>query len=149
MPAPGWTRRSSRLRLRRFGSARPEFLPLEPRVLPAVFTVNSFTDGADANLSDNVALTLDGRTTLRAAIQQANAMEGTHTIVLPAGNYVLSIAGAGEDAGATGDLDISGPIVVQGAGPGTTTVTGDGTDRVFDIRSSRMITIRDLTVTGG
>ena len=135
MPASGRTRRSSRLRLRPLGYGRPELHLLERRILPAVFTVNSFTDGADANLNDNVPLTVDGRVTLRAAIQQANFNGGINTIILPAGNYTLSIAGAGEDAGATGDLDITGPIVVQGAGPGTTTVHGDGTDRVFDIRS--------------
>src|SRR4051812_43683229 len=107
MPAHRWTARSPRLRLRGFGPslARFDALRLEARVLPAVFTVNSFTDGADANPGDGFARTIDGRTTLRAAIMEANALGVISTINLPAGVYTLSLAGTGEDAGATGDLD--------------------------------------------
>ena len=58
----------------------------------------------------------DGLCTLREAITNANtdsdttggdctAGSGADTITLPAGTYALSIAGAGEDANATGDLD--------------------------------------------
>ena len=64
---------------------------------------------------------------------EANAEGGPSTIILPAGSYTLSIPGANEDAAATGDLDILAPITVQGAGPPTTTITGDGPDRIFDV----------------
>src|SRR5687767_3174871 len=63
----------------------------------------------------NDELNADGDCSLREAIQAANADagvddcaagSGADTIALPAGAYTLAIAGAGEDANATGDLDI-------------------------------------------
>src|SRR5438874_11845169 len=123
MPTAGWPTRVPRRRPRGPGVAlaRPDLIRLEARVLPAVFTVNSFTDGVDARPGDGVAQTSDGRTTLRAAIMEANALGGASTIVLPAGSYTLSLSGPNEDAAATGDLDILAPITVQGAGSGPTT----------------------------
>jgi len=55
---------------------------------------------------------------LREAIIAANALAGPDTITLPAGNYVLTIAGdTGEDASATGDLDIAaGGLILELAG---------------------------------
>jgi CSLREA domain-containing protein len=116
--------------------------------LPAVaatFTVNSTADAVDANLADGVCETATaGVCTLRAAIQQANASAGTDTIVLPAGTYTLTIAGAGEDAAVTGDLDVTGILTITGAGADTTIVeacaipplatTCTGIDRVFEVR---------------
>src|SRR3954471_21207078 len=59
----------------------------------------------------NVTTTLDGVTgSLRQAIQAANAHSGADTIHLAAGVYKLSLAGADEDLGATGDLDIIGDL---------------------------------------
>ncbi|NCX97318.1 MAG: hypothetical protein EBX35_01675 [Planctomycetia bacterium] len=43
--------------------------------------------------------------TLRQAVIQANATPGADTIMLRAGTYRLTLAGADEDAAATGDLD--------------------------------------------
>src|SRR5262249_38057816 len=47
------------------------------------FRVNTLTDGVDANLNDDKCLTAGGLCTLRAAIQQANALPGTYVIELP------------------------------------------------------------------
>lgn len=121
------------------------------------FAVNTLADGVDANVNDDKCLTAGGLCTLRAAIQQANALPGSYVIQLATGNHVLSISGAGENAGATGDLDIDPPLVIQGAGTGQTTVSGGGLDRVFDIASPAghvasdidATTIRNLTITGG
>ena len=79
-------------------AGRSGMVRLEARILPAVFTVNSFTDGVDAHPGDGVAQTSDGRTTLRAAIMEANALGGVSTVVLPAGSYTLSLPGPNEDA---------------------------------------------------
>lgn len=151
MTARGWPAPAPRLRRRgrRAAAARPEFLRLEARVLPATFTVNSFTDGVDANPGDGFARTADGRTTLRAAIMEANILTGSHSVVVPAGSYTLSIAGPNEDQAASGDLDIRNPISVIGAGAASTTIRGDGSDRIFDIFTSGNLTISDLTLTGG
>lgn len=47
---------------------------------------------------------------------QANATPGADTIMLRAGTYRLTLAGAGEDAAATGDLDILQNLTIEGAG---------------------------------
>lgn len=56
----------------------------------ATFTVNSTADAVDAALGDGVCATAGGQCTLRAAIQEANALAGADTITLPAGTYILT-----------------------------------------------------------
>src|SRR4051812_4842391 len=82
---------------------RPKLEWLEDRRLLATFLVNSTTDAVDANPGSGTALTSTGVITLRSAIMESNALGGNNTITVPAGTYTLSIAGANEDAGATGD----------------------------------------------
>lgn len=92
---------------------------------------------------------------LRGAIINSNASDGADTINLPAGTYVLSIAGADEEEAATGDLDITDDLTINGAGAKTTIVDGGAIDRVLHIQPirtafiSHTITINDLTVTNG
>ena len=106
----------------------------------AQFQVNSLLDLPDADLGDGVAdvdlVTPGLQTTLRAAIQQANANPGFDSITLPAGTYKLTLKGSGEDAAATGDLDITGDLSLTGDGAATTIIDGGKLkDRVFDARS--------------
>jgi|CXWL01.1.fsa_nt_gi CSLREA domain-containing protein len=95
--------------------------------------------------------------TLREAVIAANANPGPDTIELNAiGTYQLSIAGIGEDAAATGDLDITGPLEI---GPpagvhtdaATFVVNGGGLDRVFHVLaiSGEQVVLHGLTITGG
>ena len=110
------------------------------------FTVDSFADAPDANPGDGLALTSGGVTTLRAAVMEANALEGDSFITLPAGTYTLTIAGIDEDAAATGDLDITdtaGSLTITGAGAATTTINAAQIDRVFHV-----LDYADLTVSG-
>src|SRR5687768_17186431 len=72
----------------------------------AGFTVNSPIDAADASPGDGVCASSAGACTLRAAIQEANTTPTADTITLPSGTFALTIGGRGEDAAATGDLDI-------------------------------------------
>src|SRR2546425_8188017 len=60
-------------------------------VLAATFTVDSTLDAVDAAPGDGVCATSGGQCSLRAAIQEANALAGPNTIELPAGTYVLTI----------------------------------------------------------
>ena len=67
-----------------------------------------------------------------------NASAGPHTITIPAGTYTLSIAGANENAAATGDLDILQSMSLIGAGSGSTIIqagtnTSNGIDKVFSV----------------
>ena len=53
MTALGWPGRASRLRPRRRKAVvRPDILPLEARIVPATFTVTSFTDGVVATMRE-------------------------------------------------------------------------------------------------
>lgn len=91
----------------------------------------------------------DGLTSLREAIIAANANAGTDTIILPAGTYTSTRAGASEDAALTGDLDITGSVDIVGAGAAVTTINGNSLDRVFEILSTTVVTMDGLTITGG
>ena len=107
----------------------------------ATFTV---TKTADTN--DGVC---DGDCSLREAIGAANAAAGADTITVPAGTYTLSIAGTGEDANATGDLDISDDLTINGASAATTIVDGGALDRIFEIVAGNTVEIADVTVRNG
>lgn len=114
-----------------------------------VYTVDSTADLPDADTADGVCQTSASTCTLRAAIQQANAWPGADAIVLPAGTYTLSIAGAGENAAASGDLDITDNLTVNGAGAASTFIDGGGIDRVLDIADGVAVHISGVTVRNG
>jgi CSLREA domain-containing protein len=82
----------------------------------------------------------DGNCSLREAILSANqdiavdncpAGSGPDVILLPAGIYNLSIPGADEDDGETGDLDITADVSLLGSL--ATVIDGGGLDRVLEI----------------
>ncbi|MEW5987776.1 MAG: hypothetical protein AB1791_14170 [Chloroflexota bacterium] len=118
----------------------------------ASFTVNSLIDAVDANPGDGICATAAGECTLRAAVMETNALAGENTIVLPAGTYTLTIAGAGEDAAATGDLDISHNLTLVGEGNDLVAIDGNGKvtgDRVFHLLSPAEATLTGITIRGG
>ncbi len=124
--------------------------PLEQRRLLAVFTVNSALDSVDANVGDGLAQDAAGNTTLRAAVMETNATADADTINLPAGTYNLTLAGFGENAAATGDLDVTENLTLAGAGAATTTINAAALlDRLFDLRDDATVAISGLTLTGG
>jgi CSLREA domain-containing protein len=113
----------------------------------ATITVGSTADELAAN----------GTCTLREAIQAANtdaavdacaAGGGADTVVLPSGTFRITLAGAGEDANATGDFDISSDLTLQGASRARTTIDGNAKDRVLHIVSGVVI-VAGVAITGG
>ena len=91
---------------------------LHPAAAAGEFTVNSTADMLDADPGDGLCETdITGDCTLRAAVQEANALEGADTITIPAGEYKLTMEGAGEDDALSGDLDITRQVTITGAGP--------------------------------
>ncbi|MCI0521964.1 MAG: CSLREA domain-containing protein [Chloroflexi bacterium] len=109
---------------------------------------------------------VNGNCTLREAIIAANsdapvdacqAGSGADVILLPAGEYRLTLPGMGEDAAWTGDLDILASLEIRGAGRATTLVaaglddsTGYPVDRVFHILpNAGQARLEGLGVTGG
>ena len=100
----------------------------------------------------------DGKCSLREAVIAANtdkavggcpAGHGADTINVPAGTYTLAILGQNENAGLTGDLDITANVTIRGAGYVTTTISANHIDRVFQVHAGNQVTIDGLTVTGG
>jgi hypothetical protein len=115
-----------------------------------IITLNATIYGVEANPGDTVCQTVNaGECTLRAAIMEANALAGPDDVVVPAGTYVLTIAGQGEDAAVTGDLDITGDLSIMGAGPATTIVDGGALDTVFHILSGNTVEISGVTIRNG
>ncbi len=140
---------SNRRRSRRlFGQVTQR---LEDRALLAAFVVNSIADIADEIPGDGIAGSADGfgPVTLRAAIQEANALPGADSIMLGPGTYQLTVIGPGEQYAATGDLDIAGDLTIAGAGAGQTIIDGIHFDRIFDVKAAIVVQISDLTISNG
>ena len=115
----------------------------------ATLVVNSTADANDDSPGDGVCATSGGQCTLRAAIEEANALAGSDAITLPTGTYTLALAGLGEDSSVTGDLDITSDLTINGAGAATTIIDGGAIDRVFHILSGATAAIDDVTITNG
>ncbi|MBI5304853.1 MAG: hypothetical protein HY868_22145 [Chloroflexi bacterium] len=122
-------------------------VPVHAKPMVVTFTVNDTTDLIDDNLTDGVCHTTTNTCTLRAAVMQANALGGTNTINLPAGMFVLTIAGNGLDN--VGDLDISSNLTIMGSGVVNTVIDGNQTNRVFRISSNYRVAISGLTIRNG
>ena len=106
-------------------------LPTEPGDRPttaitasAAIQVNSTADVVDAVPGNGVCQTAAGACTLRAAIQESNALAGQNTINLPAGTYPLTLRPRPGNDDASGSLAITGPLRIFGAGTASTIVDG-------------------------
>ncbi len=106
----------------------------------ATFTVNDLGDAPDAIANDGICATVGGVCTLRAAIQTANALSGTHVINVPAGTIVLASA-----------LSLGSNITINGASTSGTVISGNGVTQVFLVSAVNGIVaaMNDLTITGG
>ena len=133
------------------------------RAWAATFVVNSPSDleddvPGDGNCAAREALS---SCTLRAAIQESNALEGADVIQVPrigTMKYQLRIPGPNEDHAELGDLDITDDLTILGTGSGGTgigvvEINGGGasgeTDRVFDIHPAAHVTLRNLVIRDG
>lgn len=116
-------------------------LVVSPSARAAIFVVNTTADTVDANPGDGICADSGGQCSLRAAISEANAWPGADTITLPAGTYLLTLAGASEDANATGDLDITSDITINGAGAASTIIDANQLDRVLQIAGGSTVTL--------
>ena len=116
----------------------------------ATFVVDSTLDAVDAVPGDGVCATAGGACTLRAAVQEANALSGGHVITLPAGTYALTIPGRGELSAATGDLNVTSTLTIHGDSTATTIIDANSLDRVFRaVSPGTALTLIDLTIRNG
>ncbi len=124
-------------------------LPLAQGAL-VVDTTNDVVDGDASSISTLLANKgADGFISLREAVIASNNTSGNDTLNLAAGTYTLTIAGAGDDASATGDIDIQTNITIAGAGMASTIIDGGGIDRVLEVDGSGNLTLADVRLTGG
>lgn len=124
----------------------------------ADFLVDSYREGGDAAPGDGACAAPDGTCTLRAAVQEANALPGKQSIALSRAVYMLNVYDpdepapavepAPEDGSATGDLDITDDVELLGLNANDTVLHANGADRVLEVHGAT-VTLRNLLLTGG
>ena len=107
-------------------------------ILTTTFVVNTTADTADANPGNGVAEDGVGDTSLRAAIEEANALAGADNISIGAGTFMLS----------GGEITISSDVTITGTGVNQTFIDADSLSRIFHITSGT-VTISDLAILNG
>ncbi|WP_433379244.1 choice-of-anchor Q domain-containing protein [Actinoplanes sp. CA-142083] len=130
--------------------------------VPLTLVVDRTVDEPDTSPGDGVCQAVNGGCTLRAAVEEANANPGHDRIAFPplspahkGERLRLTRAGAGEDQGFLGDLDVTDDVTIAGNGARWTMVDGRGLaggDRVFDVDPAGagiVAELSGLTVTGG
>jgi hypothetical protein len=80
-----------------------------------------------------------GPGSLRAAVATVNAGSGGDTIMIPSGTYVLM----------SGELALTEPVTITGAGSGSTTISGDNDSRIFDFQNTGPNSVSGVTLTAG
>ena len=103
----------------------------------AGFTVNSAGDGGDLLPGNGTCATLTNVCTLRAAVQEANALGGADVITVPAMTIGLG-----------SPLTFSSNVTVQGAGARATILQATGGAHGMLVVPSGVVTLRGFTVTG-
>jgi large repetitive protein len=107
-----------------------------------VFRVDSTNDAHDANPGDGVCRTSFDTCTLRAALEEADALPAgsTITVDVPAGTYDLTL----------GSLEATAnTVTVSGAGRAVTVVSAGGASRVLFVGAGTTLKVRGVTVSDG
>jgi len=107
----------------------------------ASFAVTDTGDASDADTGDNVCATAGAVCTLRAALEQANALgAGPHTITLPDGTFTI----------ATTLPSVTSDVAVIGASAATSIVqsSAPGHPRIFLVPSGGRLALTGVTLTG-
>lgn len=101
-------------------------VPMAQAGAASTFTVNSNLDGSDAAPGNGVCATSGGVCTLRAAIEEANALAGADTINVPATTITVG-----------SQLTVTQSVTITGAGKLATVLSGNNATRVlnFDVYS--------------
>jgi CSLREA domain-containing protein len=107
-----------------------------------VFRVDSTADAHDANPGDGACDTSTGTCTLRAALEEADALPAGSkvTVDVPAGTYDLSLGSLYATAN---------EVTVAGAGRAVTVVTAKGASRDLFVGAGTTATVEGLMISGG
>jgi CSLREA domain-containing protein len=115
---------------------------LEKRSMLTSFVVTSTEDAPDADPGDGSASTAAGETTLRSAIEEANASPGADTIELPAGFYDLP---AGQEPPPS--IEITDDLTIRGAGRRQTIfMARKNADEIFAVDSDVTLLLDELSL---
>ncbi|MCC5952220.1 MAG: S-layer homology domain-containing protein [Acidimicrobiia bacterium] len=120
---------------------------------PGVLVVNHPGDSVAANPGDGICADAAGNCTLRAAVDEANATDGHHTVRFAPHITTVTldrpVIGEDEwdhdDTNTYGDLDITDDLTIDGT---DVTLDANRTDRALHIHQGD-VTISGLTITGG
>lgn len=106
-----------------------------------VVEITTTADFHDADPGDGYAGNASFQTSLRSAIEEANAQGGSHTIVLPAGTYAVNTLP---------EIDIEeSDITIVGEGADTTVITGADASRVFTVLGDSSLKLKGVTLRDG
>jgi len=136
---------------KRFLIASATVLLIANLAAAATFSVSSTADETDSSPGDGVCASASLACTLRAAVQEANALAGADEIMLPSGTYALILVGE-DDLSAVGDLDIRSDVVLTGAGADTTTIDATAVERALDVMTpsgQTAVTVSGVTLSSG
>lgn len=141
MPVRAWIERVAttwktfRPARRRRASARFSVETFEPRRMLSAFVVNSLADTHDAIPGDGIAADANGFATLRAALEESNALAGADTIALPAGVVALSAS--------NGPLVVSDDVTIVGGG--ASAIDGSAFDEIFSVHGTAHLQLDHVT----
>ncbi len=110
-------------------------------------TADEYSSGPDCSLREAITAAQTN-----AAFGGCSAGSGTDSILLPGGDYVITRAGADEDANVTGDFDVTGAnnLEIRPSAPtDRVTIDGNSLDRVFDKGGVGTLSIKAVRVLGG
>ena len=112
-----------------------------PAWADTTFTVDSANDAPDADPGDGACSTAAGECTLRAAIEEANNLDGDDVVGFePSVEDTITLGGS--------NLLIGSNLKIEGPGADKLSVDADGLSRVFNVESGT-VEISGLTITGG
>lgn len=119
-------------------------IPTVSGALPTqtILTVNDTREFPDANPGDGVCLTASGICTLRAAVQEANALNGAVTI-----RFALSLNGSAFVPNIP--YTLTSQITLEGNGMEATMIDGNFSNRLIVVESGAMVVIQNLLLLEG
>ena len=90
------------------------------------FTVNTTHDAIDITPGDGVCADSGGACTLRAAIEETNALSGPDAIAVPAGTYQLTHTVIVQGKAVVASIAVRGDLTLSGSGAAGTVVVDPG-----------------------
>jgi len=99
-----------------------------PATGAATFTVDSTADEPDADPGNGVCASAGGQCTLRAAIEETNALAGMDSVTVPVGTYPLD-----------DQLVIDDSLFLNGAGRNQVFIDGQGSTGILRVRTVELL----------